>query len=323
MFARTSPGILEIARGVHWLPTRGANVYFVRSGGSWVLIDAGFLGSGRVIAAAARRLCGAAGRPEAILITHGHPDHVGSAVGLAAAWNVPIMAPAGEMPFIDGTALYPEPLVAWLARVLPQRTMEALVRGSDLGDAVQPFDPQGGVPGLPEWTCVPTPGHTPGHVAFFRPGDRTLIAGDAVLTMAWSSRLAGGGAGAGSGTWCVAGRGSPVRRPSSPVIGEPRPRPSRSSPTSTRGSWRPATARHSWVGTRLRCCAPSRPAATEPTEAEPPLLSREIAACNPICTPHGLMAGSRASLASVSPSPGASGPAAIDWRLWLVRNGVR
>ena len=105
------------------------------------------------------------------------------------------MAPAGELPFIDGTALYPEPLVDALTRVLPRRAMEALVRDSDLGDAIRPFDPRAGVPGLPDWVCVPTPGHTPGHVAFFRPGDRTLIAGDAVLTMAWSSRLGGGGAG--------------------------------------------------------------------------------------------------------------------------------
>jgi len=193
--ARTSARTVEIARGVHWLPIRGANVYFVRSGESWVLIDAGFPGSGRLIAETAGRLCGAAGRPGSILITHGHPDHAGSAVGLAAAWNAPILAPADEMPFIDGTALYPEPLVAWLAGVLPRRAMEALVRDSDLGDAVRPFDSQAGVPGLPDWVCVPTPGHTPGHVAFFRPGDRTLIAGDAVLTMAWASRLGGRGAG--------------------------------------------------------------------------------------------------------------------------------
>ena len=179
---------------MHWLPIHGTNVYYVHSGESWVLIDAGFPGSGRIIAETAEWLCGAAGRPGSILVTHGHSDHVGSAVGLAAAWNVPILAPAAEMPFIDGTALYPEPLVAWLVRVLPRRATEALVRDSDLGDAVRPFDPQAGVPGLPDLVCVPTPGHTPGHVAFFRPGDRTLIAGDAVLTMAWSSRL-GGGAG--------------------------------------------------------------------------------------------------------------------------------
>ena len=185
---------VEIARDVHWLRLRGANVYFVRSGETWALLDAGFFGSARAIDGAAERLCGA-GRPAEILITHGHPDHVGSAVELAAAWDVPILAPAGEMPFMDGTALYPEPLVAWLARVLPRRAMEALVRSSDLGDGIRSFAPAAGVPGLPEWVCVPTPGHTPGHTAFFRPGDRTLIAGDAVLTMAWSSRLGGRGAG--------------------------------------------------------------------------------------------------------------------------------
>lgn len=195
MSVRSHPGAVEIARGVYWLRLRGANVYFVRSEESWTLVDAGFPGSGRTIAETAAGLCGAAGRPGSILITHGHPDHVGSAVGLATAWNVPILAPAGEMPFIDGSRLYPEPLVAWLARVLPRRAMEALVRDSDLGDTVRPFDPEAGVPGLLDWACVRTPGHTPGHVAFFRPGDRTLIAGDAVLTMAWSSRLGGDGFG--------------------------------------------------------------------------------------------------------------------------------
>jgi glyoxylase-like metal-dependent hydrolase (beta-lactamase superfamily II) len=105
------------------------------------------------------------------------------------------MAPAGEVPFIDGTVLYPEPLVAWLSRLLPRRALESLVRGSDLGGSVRPFDPRAGVPGLADWVSVSTPGHTPGHVAFFRPGDRTLLAGDAVLTMAWWSRLGEGGAG--------------------------------------------------------------------------------------------------------------------------------
>jgi glyoxylase-like metal-dependent hydrolase (beta-lactamase superfamily II) len=185
----------EIARGVHWLPIRGANVYFVRSDESWTLIDAGYPGSGRVIAGAARRLCGTAGRPESILLTHGHPDHAGAAVGLAAQWDVPILLPEAEVPYVNGTTLYPEPLVFWLGRVLPRRAMEALARGSDLGEAIRPFDPQAGVPGLPDWRAIPTPGHTPGHVAFFRPGDRTLVTGDAVMTLAWWSRLGGGGAG--------------------------------------------------------------------------------------------------------------------------------
>lgn len=190
-----APETHEIARGVHWLPLRGANVYLVRSEGSSALVDAGYPGSREAIAEAAGRVCGVNGRPRAILLTHGHPDHAGAAAGLAESWGVPVLVSAPELPFVDGTSLYPEPLVAWLSRVLPGRAMRALTRRSSLGAAVAPFDPAAGVPFLPGWTAVPTPGHTPGHVALYRPEDRTLICGDAVLTQAWSSRLGGGGFG--------------------------------------------------------------------------------------------------------------------------------
>jgi glyoxylase-like metal-dependent hydrolase (beta-lactamase superfamily II) len=38
------------------------------------------------------------------------------------------------------------------------------------------------VPDLHDWTAVPVPGHTLGSVALFRPADRVLLTGDAVLT---------------------------------------------------------------------------------------------------------------------------------------------
>jgi len=189
MTARTH----EIAQGVHWLPLRGANAYLVRSGGSWTLVDAGYARSRATIAEAAGRLCGTAGRPEAIVLTHGHPDHAGAASGLATAWDAPILVSAAELPFVDGSALYPEPLVAWLRRVLPQRSMDRLTRGADLGPSLRPFETGAGVPGLPDWEAVATPGHTPGHLALFRPADRTLLCGDAVLTIVFPSRLGGGG----------------------------------------------------------------------------------------------------------------------------------
>lgn len=50
-------------------------------------------------------------------------------------------------------------------------------------DGLSPIDPDVGVPSLPDWQVIPTPGHTPGHLALFRAGDRALIAGDAVLTV--------------------------------------------------------------------------------------------------------------------------------------------
>jgi glyoxylase-like metal-dependent hydrolase (beta-lactamase superfamily II) len=53
----------------------------------------------------------------------------------------------------------------------------------------------GGVPSLPEWRWVATPGHSPGHVSFWRAPDRVLLSGDAVistrqesLAAVWSQR---------------------------------------------------------------------------------------------------------------------------------------
>jgi deazaflavin-dependent oxidoreductase (nitroreductase family) len=79
------------------------------------------------------------------------------------------------------------PLDRWIIvpimRLLPARTRQRIEVAGDITDLVRPLDPQGGVPGLPEWRWVPTPGHTPGHVGYLRPKDGILIAGDAALTV--------------------------------------------------------------------------------------------------------------------------------------------
>ena len=54
---------------------------------------------------------------------------------------------------------------------------------SSLAGIVRAVDPSATVPGLPGWEWIPTPGHTPGHVAFLRSGDRVVISGDAVVTL--------------------------------------------------------------------------------------------------------------------------------------------
>jgi glyoxylase-like metal-dependent hydrolase (beta-lactamase superfamily II) len=71
-------------------------------------------------------------------------------------------------------------LIAPVLRLLPRRLTSAR---DPLADFVQPFDPDGAVPGLPDWRWVPAPGHTPGSAAFWRPSDRVLITGDAVCTV--------------------------------------------------------------------------------------------------------------------------------------------
>ena len=52
---------------------------------------------------------GAGAPPEAIVLTHGHFDHAGSALQLAEYWDVPIYAHRLEMPYLTGKADYPPP----------------------------------------------------------------------------------------------------------------------------------------------------------------------------------------------------------------------
>lgn len=63
------------------------------------------------------------------------------------------------------------------------RVTERFASKYNLGDAVRGYVPGDGVPGLQDWECIPTSGHTPGHVSFFRRSDRVLITGDACLTV--------------------------------------------------------------------------------------------------------------------------------------------
>ena len=185
MLNTTSPnnGLPEaVARGVTRLPVIFVNVYLVDGPrGSWFLVDTGLPGFAALIKNVATARYGAR-PPEAILLTHGHFDHAGSALTLAEAWDAPLYAHPLELPYLTGRSDYPpqDPTVggaiAMMSRAFPHS-------GYDFGRRVRALPDADGVPGLPEWTWLHTPGHTPGHVSFYREGDKTLLAGDAFATM--------------------------------------------------------------------------------------------------------------------------------------------
>lgn len=170
---------------VEGLTVQIVNVYFVGhpDDRDWVLIDAGMPNSEKDIRRAAEARFGDGARPAAIVLTHGHFDHVGSAVELAEHWQVPVYAHVQELPYLTGQEAYPYPdsevegvLVAKLSRFFPNDPV-------DLRPHIHPLPDDGSVPAMPGWRWVHTPGHTPGHVSFFRDEDRSMIVGDAFVTV--------------------------------------------------------------------------------------------------------------------------------------------
>lgn len=146
----------------------------------WFLVDTGVFGTTAFLRHAARQRFGAA-RPAGILMTHGHADHAGG-LELAEEWDVPVYAHRLELPYLNGTAAYPPAdstvgggLMSLLAPLFPRGPFDVAARLREL-----PAD--GSIPGLPGWRWVPTPGHTVGHVSFWRAADRVMLSGDAFIS---------------------------------------------------------------------------------------------------------------------------------------------
>jgi glyoxylase-like metal-dependent hydrolase (beta-lactamase superfamily II) len=167
--------------------------FFGHSGagdGNWTLIDTGIPGAASDLRSAARARFGGIGRPGAIVLTHGHFDHVGPLETLAKEWDVPVFAHTLEHPYLNGTESYPAPdpmvgggLMALLSPLYPRKPV-------DVSERLRPLPEDGTVPGMPGWRWLHTPGHTPGHVSLWRESDRLLVAGDAFITTRQESAYA-------------------------------------------------------------------------------------------------------------------------------------
>jgi glyoxylase-like metal-dependent hydrolase (beta-lactamase superfamily II) len=164
----------QVARDVwllHGFPANGFNVYLAGD----VLIDAGTRW------ARSRILRQISGRKVSLMaLTHVHPDHQGSAAAVCARYRVPVACHEADVPFMEGRApMLPRNRilslggVAWAGPPLP---VGRVLRD---GDEVAGF------------RVVHTPGHTPGHIVFFRESDRVAIAGDLLTNMSFLTFGAG------------------------------------------------------------------------------------------------------------------------------------
>lgn len=149
----------------------------------WVLVDTGLSNSADFIVTTAEEHFGKNSTPKAIILTHGHFDHVGSAIELAVKWEVPVYAHELELPYVTGRKNYPvadptvdEGMVAKLSPAFPHHSINLDYYAAELPD-------DGSIPELPGWKWIHTPGHTEGHICLFQEKGGTLIAADALSTV--------------------------------------------------------------------------------------------------------------------------------------------
>jgi glyoxylase-like metal-dependent hydrolase (beta-lactamase superfamily II) len=177
--------------GVKGMRALFVNVFAISTpGGGWTLIDTGLHMAAGKIKHWAESHFGEGAKPEAIILTHGHFDHVGAVKDLLRDWNVPVYAHTAELAYLTGQLKYPPPdagvgggLMTVMSPLYPRTS-------ADLKDRVQALPADGSVPALPGWRYIHTPGHAPGHISLFRAEGRVLLPGDTFCTTRQESFLA-------------------------------------------------------------------------------------------------------------------------------------
>lgn len=177
--------------GIWWLHgTRGSNVFLVEADdGSLALVDTGFGASaGEILRQIAEVAPGR--RLAAILLTHYHADHAGSAGALHRATGAPVVLGRGDCEERD-RELTVRPMAGrtHIARFILRRFHGA---GGPATPVARPIESETEV--LPGILAVPVPGHTRGSCVFEVPRLDAAFAGDLIIShhgaLARSMRMA-------------------------------------------------------------------------------------------------------------------------------------
>lgn len=187
----------EVASGV-W-HARGAHVgwMLVVDGDAVTLVDTGYPGDRAAVTASLEHVGRNPGDVAAVLLTHAHPDHLGSAEHLRTSSPAPVLVHAREQQHARGEVIeqvsiptllgmaWRRDVRQWLVDIVrldaPKAERLRVVETFDDG----PLD----VPGQPVATHAP--GHTSGHCVFQFADRGVLHLGDAMMTAHHLSRRTG------------------------------------------------------------------------------------------------------------------------------------
>src|SRR6476661_6024218 len=182
-----APALTAVTDSVHFAYTDLVNWTLVTDDTGVMLIDAGFPGSRDDVIASLRQLGYGFDDVRAILLTHAHIDHFGSAIWFAKTHGTPVYCHADEVGHAKREYLEQASPVDVVTHIWQPRwlkwSMAISRKGAFTRDGIPTAqalteDVAAGLPGAP--MAIPSPGHTGGHCSFVV--DRVLVSGDALVT---------------------------------------------------------------------------------------------------------------------------------------------
>ena len=181
------PVLTAVTERVHLAWTPLVNWTLVSDDSGVMLIDAGFPGNRDDVLTSLTSLGFAPEDVRAILLTHAHIDHLGTAIWFAKTHGTPVYCHTAEVGHakreylqqVSPASLAPH---AWRPRLLIWSAQVAL-KGGLVREGIPTVraltdDVAAGLPGTP--IPIPTPGHTSGHCSYLVDG--VLVTGDALVT---------------------------------------------------------------------------------------------------------------------------------------------
>jgi glyoxylase-like metal-dependent hydrolase (beta-lactamase superfamily II) len=183
------PSVTSVAEGVVRIHRAGLNCYLI-TGDGLTLIDTGLPGMWSQLLEALATVGATPEDLDAVVLTHGHFDHVGMSDRLHREHGRRSRIHRADVPIARHPYRYDHQLARWpypfkhpggVPILLGMTAAGALtVKGTDAQGDVQPGVAMD-VPGGP--IPVASPGHTHGHCGFFLPDRGILFSGDALVTL--------------------------------------------------------------------------------------------------------------------------------------------
>ena len=181
--------ISEPVPGIHFVEGPASNWIIVRDASGFLLIDGGYPADRDLVLSSIRQLGLEPADAKAMLITHGHVDHTGSAAYFSRTFGTPILCSPEELAHVQGKEkhqvtigqvllrVWRPKVFRWMVHVIKAKALQAEPAAKAEAWTEERLR---GLPGRPE--AISLPGHTPGNVAILLRDAGAIAVGDTFVS---------------------------------------------------------------------------------------------------------------------------------------------